>query len=79
MVGIVVVSHSPHLAQAAVELALEMVAGDKPPLAIAAGTADGSTGTDAAKVAEAIEQVSSPAGVLVIMDLGLRCCPPEWH
>ncbi|HUG49607.1 MAG TPA: HPr family phosphocarrier protein, partial [Terrimesophilobacter sp.] len=70
MVGIVVVSHSRRLADAAVELALEMVTGDKPPIAIAAGTADGSTGTDATMVADAIAEVSTGAGVLVIMDLG---------
>ena len=70
MIGIVVVSHSPRLAQAAVELALEMVPGDKPAIAIAAGAGDGVTGTDAVKVAEAIAEVSSPDGVLVMMDLG---------
>ncbi|MEO7373422.1 MAG: phosphoenolpyruvate--protein phosphotransferase, partial [Terrimesophilobacter sp.] len=70
MVGIVVVSHSRQLADAAVALALEMVTGDKPPIAIAAGTEDGGTGTDAAKVADAIAEVSTGGGVLVIMDLG---------
>lgn len=70
MIGIVVVSHSPRLASAAVELALEMVSGEKPAIAIAAGTGDGLTGTDAVRVADAIRQVSSPEGVLVMMDLG---------
>ena len=70
MVGIVVVSHSPRLAQAALDLALEMVVGEKPPIAIAAGTLDGATGTDATKIAEAITTVLSPRGVLVLMDLG---------
>ncbi|HEY9477396.1 MAG TPA: dihydroxyacetone kinase phosphoryl donor subunit DhaM, partial [Microbacteriaceae bacterium] len=70
MVGIVVVSHSRRLAEAAVELALEMVTGERPPIAIAAGTQDGGTGTDAAKVADAIAEVSTGGGVLVIMDLG---------
>ncbi|MEO9014466.1 MAG: phosphoenolpyruvate--protein phosphotransferase [Terrimesophilobacter sp.] len=69
-VGIVVVSHSRRLADAAVALALEMVTGDSPPIAIAAGTEDGGTGTDAAKVADAIVEVSTGDGVLVIMDLG---------
>ena len=38
MVGIVVVSHSPRLAHAAVELALQMVHGPAPRIEIAAGT-----------------------------------------
>lgn len=70
MVGIVVVSHSRPLAEAAVALALEMV-GSPPPLAIAAGTADGGFGTDAVAVSSAIEEVSSDGtGVLVLTDLG---------
>jgi phosphotransferase system enzyme I (PtsI) len=70
MVGIVVVSHSPRLAQAAVDLALEMVPDAAPRVAIAAGTGDGQTGTDAVRVSEAIARVGSPQGVLVFMDLG---------
>lgn len=70
MIGIVVVSHSPALARAAVDLALEMVGGSPPPIAIAAGAGEGIIGTDATKVAAAIDEVSSPDGVLVFMDLG---------
>lgn len=70
MIGIVVVSHSPALAQATVDLALEMVGGTPPPLAIAAGAGEGVIGTDATKVAAAIDEVSSDDGVLVFMDLG---------
>lgn len=70
MIGIVVVSHSPRLAQAAVDLALEMVGSSPPPIAIAAGAGEGVIGTDATRVAAAIEEVSSPDGVLVFMDLG---------
>jgi len=70
VIGIVVVSHSPRLAQAAVDLALEMVGDGGPAIAIAAGAGEGVTGTDAVKVAEAITEVSSPEGVLVMMDLG---------
>jgi PTS hybrid protein len=70
VIGIVVVSHSPGLAQAAVDLALEM-GGDEPPaVRIAAGTAGGATGTDAVAIAAAIDDVASPDGVLVLMDLG---------
>ena len=70
MVGIVVVSHSRRLADAAVELALQMVRGTPPPIEIAAGLDGHVLGTDAARVKEAIDRVASPDGVLVIMDLG---------
>ena len=70
MIGIVVVSHSPGLAEAAVHLALEMVSGAPPAIAIAAGAGEGVIGTDATKVAAAIDEVSNPAGVIVFMDLG---------
>jgi PTS hybrid protein len=70
VIGIVVVSHSPALARATVDLALEMVGDAPPPIAIAAGAGEGVIGTDATKVAAAIEQVASPDGVLVFMDLG---------
>lgn len=70
MIGIVVVSHSPALADAAVALALEMAGGAPPRIAVAAGAGDGVTGTDAIAVAAAIDEVASPDGVLVFMDLG---------
>ena len=70
MIGIVVVSHSPKLAEAAFELAREMVPDVAPRVALAAGTGDGLTGTDATRVAAAITEVASPDGVLVLMDLG---------
>ena len=70
MIGIVVVSHSPALAEAAVALALEMAGATPPPIAVAAGAGDGVTGTDAVRVAAAIDEVASPDGVLVFMDLG---------
>ena len=75
MVGIVVVSHSRRLAQAAVDLALEMVVGEKPPITIAAGAGESASGvdiigTDATRIVSAIDEVASQQGVLVIMDLG---------
>jgi PTS hybrid protein len=70
MIGLVVVSHSPQLARAAVDLALQMVQGTPPPLAIAAGAGEGIIGTDATEVARAIDEVSGTDGVLVVMDLG---------
>ena len=70
MVGIVVVSHSRTLALAAVELATQMVQGNPPAVAVAAGLDDGAFGTDAVAVQQAIEQVDSPDGVVVLCDLG---------
>lgn len=70
MIGVVVVSHSPRLAKSAIELANEMVGEDGPKVAIAAGVYDGSFGTDATRIAEAIAEVASPDGVLVLVDLG---------
>ena len=68
-VGIVVVSHSAPLAEAAVELAMQMVHVDRPPVALAAG-ADGGLGTDATAVAAAIAEVDSGDGVAILVDLG---------
>ena len=70
MVGIVVVSHSRRLAEAAVELAMQMVRGAPPPIEIAAGLDAHVLGTDAARVKDAIDRVASADGVLIIMDLG---------
>jgi PTS hybrid protein len=70
VVGLVVVSHSPALASAAVELATQMLPHVRVPIAVAAGTVDGATGTDATRIAEAIREVASGDGVLVVMDLG---------
>jgi multiphosphoryl transfer protein len=70
MVGIVIVSHSPDLARAAVSLALEMLQVPAPRVEIAAGTSDDRLGTDAARVAEAIGAADDGEGVVVIMDLG---------
>lgn len=71
MIGIVVVSHSRALAQAAVDLAKEMVEADScPTMAVAAGLDDTTFGTDATAVSEALVEVDSPEGTLVLMDLG---------
>src|SRR5215210_3765595 len=69
MIGIVVVSHSLALAEAAVALADEMVHGNGPVVAVAAGAGSG-FGTDATEVRRAMEKAASPDGVLVLMDLG---------
>ncbi|MCT1458746.1 dihydroxyacetone kinase phosphoryl donor subunit DhaM [Aestuariimicrobium sp. p3-SID1156] len=70
MIGIVVVSHSRPLAEAAVALAREMTP-ESPPIAVAAGVEDGTAfGTDAMAISEAITEVDSAEGVLVLLDLG---------
>lgn len=70
MIGIVVVSHSSALAEAARELALQMLPSQAPAIELAAGTEDGGLGTDASRVMEAVERAESGDGVLVLMDLG---------
>jgi PTS hybrid protein len=70
VIGIVVVSHSPALAEAAVALALQMAGASPPRVVVAAGAGDGVLGTDAARVAAAIDEVATEEGVLVLMDLG---------
>ena len=59
MIALLVVSHSRPLAQAAVELAVQMVPPDqRPPIRIAAGLDDGSLGTDATAVSAALEELA---------------------
>lgn len=75
MIGIVAVSHSLQLAEAAVSLALQMVPTGAPRVLVAAGAGvenDGSpiVGTDATRVAAAIDALADTDGVLVLMDLG---------
>jgi PTS hybrid protein len=69
LVGIVVVSHSPRIAEGVVELARQM-AGDEVTLEGVGGQPDGSIGTDADGIAAAIQRAQSGAGVVVIGDLG---------
>jgi phosphocarrier protein FPr len=70
-VGIVLVSHSARLAEAAAELAHE-VASQGLRLALAGGVDDPDhpLGTDAMRVVAAIDEVYTDDGVLVLMDLG---------
>ena len=70
MVGLVVVSHSRALAQAAVALAAEMVHGQPVVMAVAAGLADGTFGTDAVAIEDAIGTADDGDGVVLLMDLG---------
>jgi phosphocarrier protein FPr len=69
-VGLVVVSHSRPLAEAAVELARQMLPGREQAIEVAAGTDDGGLGTDAVAISAAITAADSGDGVVVFMDLG---------
>ena len=69
-VGLVVVSHSRALADAAVLLARGMLPGRELAIEVAAGDVDGGLGTDATAIAEAMTAADSGDGVVVLMDLG---------
>jgi phosphocarrier protein FPr len=71
VVGVVIVSHSATLADGVAELARGM-GGDDVRLAVAGGldAPDRPMGTDAMLVLQAIQEVWSEDGVLVLMDLG---------
>ena len=68
-VGIVIVSHSPKIAEGAADMVRQMV-GDSVPLAWTGGNPEGGLGTDVAAIIEAIERAWSDAGVAVLVDLG---------
>jgi len=68
-VGLVVVSHSRLIAEGTAELAGQM-AGPDVRIVPAGGMADGAIGTDAARIAEAIGEADTGAGVVVLADLG---------
>jgi PTS hybrid protein len=69
LVGIVVVSHSARLADGVVELARQM-AGQEVALIAVGGGPDGSLGTDADRISEALSAADAGAGVVVLGDLG---------
>ena len=69
-VGLVVVSHSRALADAAVVLARGMLPGRELAVEVAAGDVDGGLGTDATAIAAAVTAADSGDGVVVLMDLG---------
>jgi PTS hybrid protein len=68
-VGLVVVSHSARIAEGTVELAAAM-AGPDVRLRAAGGAADGTLGTDAPRIAAAVEEADAGAGVVVLVDIG---------
>jgi PTS hybrid protein len=69
VIGFVIVSHSRPLAEAALDLAMQMVHDEPPQVRIASG-AQGGFGTDASAIAEAIDELADADGVLVMTDLG---------
>ena len=68
-VGVVIVSHSPHVARGAADMVRQMV-GENVPLASCGGNSDGGLGTDVAAISAAIEAAWSDRGVAVLVDLG---------
>ncbi len=85
MMGLVIVAHSHRLAEGVRELAEQMSRG-KVAIATAGGLDEATIGTSPERIARAIEAVSGPDGVLVLMDLGsallsaemaLELLPPE--
>lgn len=69
MVGIVIVSHSKMVAEGIKELSMQM-AGPTQKIVAAGGMDDGSIGTDAVKISEAIKEANCGDGVVVLVDLG---------
>jgi phosphoenolpyruvate---glycerone phosphotransferase subunit DhaM len=68
-VSIVIVSHSPDVAKGAADMVRQMV-GAEVRVAWCGGNPDGGLGTDVAAIMAAIEQVYTPKGVAVLVDLG---------
>ena len=71
-VGVVVVSHSSDVADATVRLIARLanLPADGPRLVAAGGMEDGSIGTDATRIADALAEADAGSGVVVVADLG---------
>jgi PTS hybrid protein len=70
-VGIVIVSHSPKIAEGAADMVRQMV-GDSVNLAHTGGDPDGRLGTSVASILAAIDRAWSEAGVAIMLDPGRR-------
>ena len=68
-VGVVIVSHSSKVAEGTADMVRQMV-GDAVPLAWTGGNADNGLGTDLPRILAAIRHVWSPAGVVILVDIG---------
>ena len=69
MVGIVIVSHSWKIAEGVCDLAREMAQGHEG-IIPAGGLEDGSIGTDAQRIADAIVEADTGDGVVILADIG---------
>ena len=72
MVNLLLVSHSKNLAESVVGLAKQMIRSGEVEISIAAGIGEDhqEIGTNAVEIAEAIQDIYTNDGVLVLMDLG---------
>ncbi|HEY1351711.1 MAG TPA: dihydroxyacetone kinase phosphoryl donor subunit DhaM [Ktedonobacteraceae bacterium] len=75
-VSLVVVSHSARLAEGVAELAGQMARGQVA-IAAAGGASDGTLGTSLELISAALQQVATPAGTLVLLDLGSAAMASE--
>ncbi len=69
MVSILIVSHSIHIARGVREFASQ-VASPELQIIDAGGNIDGGLGTNVESIYTALEQIASPDGTLVLVDLG---------
>jgi PTS hybrid protein len=86
-VAIVIVSHSPKVAEGAADMVREMV-GLEVKVAHCGGNPEGGLGTDVGRIKAAIERVYGPAGVAMLVDLGgaetnsemaIELLPADWQ
>jgi phosphoenolpyruvate---glycerone phosphotransferase subunit DhaM len=68
-VGIVIVSHSPRVAEGAADMVRQMV-GEEVPLAWCGGDPAGGLGTSVEAILDAIQRAWSDRGVAILVDLG---------
>ena len=68
-VGIVIVSHSPRVAEGAADMVRQMVGGEVP-LAWCGGDPAGGLGTSVEAILDAIQRAWSDRGVAILVDLG---------
>ena len=69
MVGFVIVSHSKNLAESVVELTTMMA--PTASIKAAGGMEDGGFGTSFEKIKDAIDEIYTEEGVLILMDMGI--------
>lgn len=68
-VGILVVSHSPKIAEGAVDMVRQMVGPEVACMGVG-GDPEGGLGTDVERIRAGIEAIWSKAGVAILVDLG---------